>query len=270
MEKSYLEMIQIHKENKIAGLHPGTKMWVVLLYTICTFVLSSIHLTKYNLSLVIIPWYLVVLILCAASGEMKKCMKGMKAVAFIAVIIFLVQTFIVPGGEIVWRAARFLRIYQQGLKTAVSLSFTIMDVAGIFVWMFQTTSNKEISRALEESGINYKVAYVFSSSFQMIEVLSANSETVMNAQKARGVETQGNMLTRMKAFIPSLIPLVLGAVIGSEERVLTMEARGFSIQGEKTHLFNLERSGLEKPFKIGFVVLTVLIIVGRVALIWIM
>lgn len=31
MEKSYLEKIQIHKENKLAGLHPGAKLWVVIL-----------------------------------------------------------------------------------------------------------------------------------------------------------------------------------------------------------------------------------------------
>ena len=45
MEKSYLEKIQIHKENKLAGLHPGTKLWVVILYTVCTFILNSIHLS---------------------------------------------------------------------------------------------------------------------------------------------------------------------------------------------------------------------------------
>lgn len=46
---------------------------------------------------------LVVLILCAASGAMKKCVKAFKAVAFIALVIFVVQTFIVPGGEVLWR-----------------------------------------------------------------------------------------------------------------------------------------------------------------------
>ena len=96
MEKSYLEKIQIHKENKLAGLHPGAKLWVVILYTVCTFILNSIHLTEVGLSLAVIPWFLVVLILCATSGAMKKCVKAFKAVAFIALVIFVVQTFIVP------------------------------------------------------------------------------------------------------------------------------------------------------------------------------
>ena len=242
MEKSYLEKIQIHKENKLAGLHPGAKLWVVILYTVCTFILNSIHLTEVGLSLAVIPWFLVVLILCATSGAMKKCVKAFKAVAFIALVIFVVQTFIVPGGEVLWRFG-ILRICEKGLRTAISLSFMVMDIAGIFVWYFQTTSNKEIARALEESGMNYKAVYVFTSSLSMI--------------------------VRAKAFFPTLVPLILGAVIGSEERVLTLEARGFSMQCEKTHMFNLEKSGLESTVKIASVVVTILVIAGRVAL-WIL
>lgn len=268
MEKTYIEKIQIHKTNKLAALHPSVKLLVVLLYAVCTFVVGTVHFTKWNLSLLLIPWFLIVLILCAASGAMKKCVKAFKAVVTIAGIILLVQTFIVPGGELVWRMG-FLRIYESGLRTAITLSFMIMNLAGIFVWLFQTTENKEIVRALEESGMNSKTAYVFISTLQMIEILGKNSRTIMNAQKARGIETEGNMIVRAKAFFPSLVPLVLGAVISSEERVLTLEARGFSLTGEKTHIFNLEKSGCETMVKVIAILITVLIIAGRVAL-WLM
>ncbi len=268
MEQSYIEKIQLRKTNKLAGLHPAVKFLVVILYSICTFVVGSVHITKYNLSLAIIPWFLIVLALCAASGVFAKCRKAFKAVTFIAVVIFVVQTFIVPGGEVIVRFG-FLRICEQGLKTAIYLSFMIMDVAGIFVWFFQTTENKEISRALEESGMNHKATYVFTSSLQMINILSENSKTVMDAQRARGVETEGNMIVRAKAFFPTIVPLILGAVIGSEERVLTLEARGFSIQGERTHLFNIEKSGAEGTVKAVAIIVTVLVIGGRIAL-WIL
>ncbi len=268
MENMYIEKIQINKKNKLAGLHPAIKFLVVILYSVCTFVLASIHLTDAKLSLIIIPWFLVILILCAASGAFKKSIKGLKAVTLVAFIIFLVQTFIVPGGEELFRFG-IIRIFEKGLRTGVSLSFMIMDIAGIFVWLFQTTSNKEIARALEESGMNYKAAYVFTSTLKMINILSDNSKTIMNAQRARGVETEGNVIVRAKAFFPSLVPLILGAVIGAEEKVLTLEARGFSMQGEKTHLFNLKKSGIENRVKVVSIVITIFIIGGRVAL-WIL
>lgn len=268
MGKTYIEKIQIHKENKMAALHPSVKLLIILLYTVCTFVISTLRFTEYNLALGIIPWFLIVLILCAVSGVMKKSLKALKAVAIVAGIIFVVQTFIVPGGELIWRMG-FLRIYENGLKTAITLSFMIMNLAGIFVWLFQTTENKEIARALEESGMNSKTAYVFISTLQMVEILGKNSRTIMNAQKARGIETEGNVFVRAKAFFPSLVPLILGAVISSEERVLTLEARGFSLKGEKSHIFNLEKAGCENMVRIIAILITVLIIAGRVAL-WLM
>ena len=268
MKKSYLQAIQISKNNRIAALYPTIKFLIVGLYILITFIVSTVNLTAVRLSLLLIPWFLVIPVLCAASGVAGKCLKAMKAVVFIAVIIFVVQTFLVPGGEQLCRFG-FLKIYEKGLRTAVSLSFMIMNIAGIFVWLFQTTENKEISGALEAMGVNHKAAYVFTSTLQMIEILGKNSRTIMNAQKARGVETEGNMIVRAKAFFPSLVPLILGAVISSEERVLTLEARGFSIQGPKTRLFHLEKSGAEKTAAVIAVIITILILAGRIAL-WIM
>ena len=179
---TYLEKIQINKTNKLEGLHPLTKFWVVLMYSICCFIFDSIKLTSHNLSLLLIPWFLVVVILCAASGQPKKCAKAFQKVLLVVGLIFVVQTFIVPGGALLWQW-KFLKIYEKGLQSAISLSFMVLDIAGIFVWVFQTTSNKELARAMDESGINHKVAYVFTNSLQMIDVLGANSKTIMDAQR---------------------------------------------------------------------------------------
>lgn len=265
---TYLEKVQINKKNRLAGLHPATKLWVIVLYTLCTFVLGTIPITKLDLALLLVPWFFVVIALCAASGEIVKCLKGLKTVAVVAGVIFVAQTFLIPGGDLVWQMG-VLKIQQGGLQSAISLGFMVLNVAGIFVWVFQTTTNKEIARALEDSGMNHKVAYVFSSTLQMITILGENSKTIMDAQRARGIETEGSLMVRAKAFFPTLVPLILGAVIGSEERVLTLEARGFSMRGEKTHLFHLKKSGLEGVVKIIAILLTVIIIGGRVAL-WLM
>ena len=196
---------------------------------------------------------------------MKKCLKGLKAVGLIVFVIIAVQVLVVPGGQTLWQLG-FIKIREVGLQSAFSIGGMVLCVAGIFVWLFQTTSNKEIARALDESGLNPKVAYVFTSSLQMIDVMSGNSKTIMDAQRARGIETEGNVMVRAKAFVPTLIPLILGALLGAEERVLTLEARGFSMTCPKTHLYNLQKSGLEQKTKVVCIVITLLMIAGRVAL----
>jgi ABC-type cobalt transport system, permease component CbiQ and related transporters len=268
MEQTYIEKLQIHKTNRLAALYPATKFLVVILYTVCTFIIDTFHFTAFGLPLLLMPWFFIVLFLCIASGALSQAMKGFKSIALVALIILLVQTFLVPGGELVAKIW-ILAIYQKGLRTGVSLSFMVMDVAGVFVWFFKTTENKEIAKALEDSGMNYKAVYVFTSTLRMIEILSKNSRAIMNAQKARGVETEGNILVRSRAFFPSLVPLILGAVISSEERVLTLEARGFSVQGTRTYLFNLEKSGYEGFVTIFSITFTLFLLIGRVVL-WIL
>ena len=83
------------------------------------------------------------------------------------------------------------------------------------------------------------------SSLRMIEVLGKNSKTIMNAQRARGVETEGNVFVRMRAFFPSIVPLVLSAVTNTEERVLTLESKGFDTNCAKTRIFEVEKNGHE-------------------------
>ncbi|MGD1818512.1 MAG: energy-coupling factor transporter transmembrane component T family protein [Pleomorphochaeta sp.] len=268
MEKTYTERIQIHKKNKIAGLDPSTKFKVVILFSICTFIINSIKLTDYNLALLLIPWFIVVPLMFLITGEFKKCMKSMKAVNIVAIFIIVVQAFIIAGGRTLW-SWHFIAIREKGLQTAISLGFLVLNIAGIFVWMLQSTSTKEISRSLEASGMSYKVAYIFTSSLEMIKVLGKNSHTILDAQRARGVETEGNLKVRTKAFFPTLVPLILGGIIGSEERVLTLEARGFSIKGERTHLFNLEKSGYETGTLVISIIITCLVVGGRIAL-WLM
>ena len=262
MNKSFYDEIQINKKNKLDGLHPKTKIIILALYILCTFLISGVKSTRLELPVYLMLWFVVLLLLFALSGKFFQCIKGCRLVFTVFLIIVLAQTFIIPGGEVLFKLGP-ITIEQAGLQKACSLGFMVLNVAGIFVWFFQTTSNKEIAAALNESGVNDKVSYVFVSTLKMIDEMSKNSKTIMNAQRARGIETEGNLLIRAKAFVPSLVPLVLSAVTGAEERVITLEARGFSVDTKKTSVFKLQKSGLETIATIASLIITVLIAVWR-------
>ncbi len=264
----FTDKIQITKTNKIAALYPSCKFLIVCMFSLCSIVLSTIGVGDGQYPLYIIPLVLVVPILCAATGIFKKFWNAYKKIMFIAAFIFLVQSLLIPDSVVVAQFL-FLKVYQAGLKSAITLSFSILNIAGIFVWLFQSTESKEFARALEDSGLNHKATYVFISTLQMIDILGENNKTIMNAQRARGVETEGSLPVRLKAFFPSVVPLILGAITSSEERVLTLEAKGFDVNGPKTHLFKLEKTGNEKFVNIITILLTVAVIVWRIML-WVL
>ncbi len=265
MGGSYTEAIQIHKTNRFASLYPTTKLLLTAMYVVCTLVIGSIKLTPARLSLLLVPQFLLIPLLCKESGVSRTGFRTLKELGAFSLFIFLVQAFLVPGGDVLVQVG-LIKICAQGLDSAIKLSFGVMNIAGMFVWLVQTTERTEMTRALEESGINYKTAYVILSAFRMIDVLAQNSKRIMDAQKSRGVETEGNLLVRLKAFVPMILPLLLTAVIRLEEQAMTLETRGFLMEGTRTHLLEVKPNGYEQRALLLATVLTLLVIVGRVML----
>lgn len=259
----WIEKFQVEKSNKIAALYPTSKMIAVGLYSLSALIIATVKI--FDMPLLLFPWFLIVLILVGASGVFKEFIVAMKKIGFIALVIFLAQTLLIPGGEVIYQLG-FIKISTVGLEMGIRLSMSILTIAGAFIWLFQTTEHKEIARALEQNGVHHKVSYVFLSTMKMIEILTRNSKTIMNAQKARGVETEGNVFVRAKAFVPSMIPLVLGAIISSEDRVLTLESKGFDANCKKTHILSVKKTGNEcKAIAVSIIVLVLAVVIRGVA-----
>ena len=54
------------------------------------------------------------------------------------------------------------------------------------------------------------------------------TEKIMNAQRARGVDFgEGNLVQKMKAVIPLLIPLFVSSFNRADDLATAMEARGY-------------------------------------------
>ena len=87
---------------------------------------------------------------------------------------------------------------------------------------------------------------------------------ILDSQRSRGVETEGNIFVRTKALLPVFVPLVLSSILNTEERAITLEARGFSIGEKRTILHDIEETKNDKIMKIMLAIFIVLCIVWRV------
>ena len=265
------ERLRIKKSNKIAGLYPFTKLWMALIYSVVAMLLGSIKTGGYPV--VMMLSFLIVPALAMATGIIKEFNKVFSKILFLCVLIVVIQALLVKSATILWTVSVFgwfnLNVYEESLQYALFLSFTIMCMGGILTWFFRSTDNKELVRACEKSGMNPKAAYVLLSTLQMIEVLQKSSKTIMSAQQARGVETEGNVFVRSKAFIPSMIPLILGAITSTEERVLTLESKGFLVKGEKTRMFDVLPNGHEK-LALGITIVFAALAIGWRVILWVM
>lgn len=223
--------------NPIDKWYPSTKLVIVL-----TVIIISMFSTAYVVQYVLFG---AALLLSLCSGKIGKFLSTFfKSIFVIVVFIFLVQVFIVKNedSQQLWG---FIGYSQIGMDTSISLSSRIVAISSIIIWFFQVTSVKDIVAALEKARIPKKVTFVISATIQLVPQMTKLSQTITDAQRARGIETEGSVLVRMKAVIPMMGPLVLTSIQQTDERVLTLEARGFSAPMKKTAYYSMKKTALD-------------------------
>jgi energy-coupling factor transport system permease protein len=89
---------------------------------------------------------------------------------------------------------------------------------------------------LTRRGVSGNLSYVITSSLQIIPQMQVKAETIIDAQRSRGLETTGNVFKRGRALIPLVGPLVFGSLVEVEERAIAIEARAFTSPLKKTSL----------------------------------
>lgn len=155
-------------------------------------------------------------------------------------------------------------MYKTGIITAAKLTSKISALVSAVTMLTLISKAKEFTIALEKKGLNPKAAFILLLSLQMIPEMKKQSDIIMDSQKARGVEMEGNMFVRFKALIPIFIPMVLSSIINTEERAITLESRGFSVGGKRTILDDIFETKYDKIMKILLALFLVLCIVWRV------
>jgi len=127
--------------------------------------------------------------------------------------------------------------FYEGLR----LGTVILSFSGAIILFYAFTTMRDLMYSLEQKGVSHATSYVMLASFQTIIDLRASVVTIMESQKARGIETQGNPLVRLKAFFPIITPLLLGALSSSEEKFVAMDARAFAVERKHTFLRQLRK-----------------------------
>jgi energy-coupling factor transporter transmembrane protein EcfT len=238
----------------ILNLYPTTK-FLFAFFLMLTPLLLPGYLYSY-----LVP--VLCLFIAMVTGKTKLYVNiVLKALIPIVVMIFLLQSFFYPGETILWSWSIF-SIKQEGINFSLQLTSKILAVGSAIVLFFQITKINDLSRALELMGVSPKATYVLSSALNIIPEMRLQLLRIMDAQKTRGVETEGSLSIRMKAFVPALTPLILSSFSSTDEKAITLESRAFTARTKKTSLHHLEKT------KSDHLVRAVLVIVFVSILIW--
>ncbi|MBQ9941334.1 MAG: energy-coupling factor transporter transmembrane protein EcfT [Clostridia bacterium] len=175
------------------------------------------------------------LILTTLSGiKHSVILKGLKPIVFIVVFTAIINIFWTKG-ETPLINFGIIKIYPEGIYTAAFMIIRVVSlVVGTSLLLSYTTSPIALTDALERL-MNplkklkvpvHEFAMMMTIALRFIPTLIEETEKIMNAQKARGADFEsGNLLNRLKALVPILIPLFISAFRRADELAVAMECR---------------------------------------------
>jgi energy-coupling factor transport system permease protein len=219
---------------------------------------SIIHrlnpLTKLALALSIIlvsifsPWYwtpllllILVIVPLGFAGRVAReyFRTALRVIIPAWIFLFLMQAFFQPIGQTVIFKFWFLDITQESLLFAFRISTRITVMVSAFTLFLLTTHPSEMMSDLTRRGLPPQFAYVIISTLQILPQMQSKAQTIIAAQRSRGLDTQSSYLKRAGALVPLVGPLVFGSLVEVEERAIAIEARGFTSKNAKTSLHEI-------------------------------
>jgi len=187
-----------------------------------------------------------------------------KILILFGVFLFLMKAAFSPGEHVLWQYWGIC-VTTESIIEALNTVCMVLAFSGAFILFVKTTPMEDFTYAMEQRGASHMASFAILSSFQSIIDLGENAQIIMESQKARGIETEGNLLQRAKAYIPVMGPLILNAIASTEEKAIAMDARAFSAPTKHTALSELpEITKKERTVVILFDIAFAALIVWRV------
>ena len=164
----------------------------------------------------------------------KQWVRALRGAAFLALFIFIINIVTSYFGN-------NFTLLASNIEAAIALTLRFVVLIESFSVFFLTTSPDHLGLALEQSRVPYEFAFAFTTAVRFVPVLAEEAQTIMDAQKARGLELEkGNLLKRIRNYIPVLIPLIVSAIRRSLELAEAMESRAWGASKKRTNLFSLK------------------------------
>jgi len=210
----------------IHRLDPRTKLIALIIYIIALFVAGS--WVSYGIMFLFLATVIVL-----STIPLKAIFKGMKPLVMILIFTGLLNLLFTTGETVLFTFWR-ITITLEGVIRAVFMVVRILMLISATFLLTYTTSPIQLTDGLE-SLLNplkkirvpvHELAMMMCIALRFIPTLIEETDKIICAQKARGADFEtGNLLHRIKALIPILVPLFISAFRRADELATAMECR---------------------------------------------
>jgi energy-coupling factor transport system permease protein len=211
-------------------LNPLTKLTVAVAVTIGAIVLGGYVLPLALLALIVVPS-------AAVAGLLPRVVRlGVLVSLPIVISVVLVSVFTRKGTTVLFDVGPF-DVTMEGADFAAQTAIRLVLMAMALVLFGLTTPQHELVSDLERRGVSPRLTFALAASLEAAPALIERGRTVVAAQRARGLDTEGSVGARLRGIKPMAVPVLLSTLAEVEERSLALEARGFGRTGRRELLW---------------------------------
>lgn len=125
---------------------------------------------------------------------------------------------------------------EPGVRWALVLGGRVTAIVIAFLTALATVSPPRLVEAMTARGVPFGRIFLLVSSLTLVPRMRARAVQILDAQQSRGLRIGGSAAARVRALVPLVLPLVLGALAEVEEQVLALDARGAASGARRTAL----------------------------------
>lgn len=120
-----------------------------------------------------------------------------------------------------------------GLNVALkTLSLTLVIPLAIF-----TSDIDNLVVSLVQARVPYKIAFIFSATLRFFPLLLQEAQNLIEAQRLRGLAVEElHLLPRARLYAQIAIPLILSALVRSQQVEVVLQSKAFSGSPDRTYL----------------------------------
>jgi energy-coupling factor transport system permease protein len=166
---------------------------------------------------------------------------GLAASPLVASIL-IVNLFLLPGaGDPILRAEPVAPTW-SGLWFGLLTSARLLAFSSALAQAYVTTPLDDLLAEMSRRGLGRRGVFVVGAAVGTVPRTVERVGEIMDAQRARGMDTEGRIWRRARGLVPLAAPVVFGALTEVEERTMALEARAFTAPGRQT-LLRVPRDG---------------------------
>jgi energy-coupling factor transport system permease protein len=209
------------------SVNPSTKLAVAALEVAAAFLVPGWA------ALIVLA---VVVSTAAGARRLRALAEVALAASPIVGSILLINLFLLPGASDQIGRLGPLAPTWSGLWFGLQTVVRLLAFSSAIALVYLTTAVDDLLADLAHRGLGRRAVFVVGAAVQTVPQTIARAAEIVDAQRARGMDTEGHFWRRARGVVPLAAPIVFGALIEVEERTMALEARAFSAPVRQTLL----------------------------------